>query len=81
MFLLLEIKEALIKMKIKKHIKLNKTIKSWKSILNYLKCACVCVCACVCYTTVYFILYVTQEHKTSHNGQFFEIEIYASSES
>ncbi len=27
------------------------------------------------------ILYVTLEHKTSHNGQFLEIEIYASSES
>ncbi len=55
MFLLLEIKEALIKMKIKKHIKLNKTIKSWKSILNYLKCVCVCVCVrvlhhCILYT-------------------------------
>ncbi len=27
------------------------------------------------------ILYVTMEHKTSHKGQFCEIEIYASSES
>ncbi len=26
-------------------------------------------------------LYVTLEHKTSHESQFFEIEIYASSES
>jgi len=25
--------------------------------------------------------YVTLEHKTSHNGQFLEIEMYASSES
>ncbi len=25
--------------------------------------------------------YVTLEHKTSHKGQFFKIEIYASSES
>ncbi len=26
-------------------------------------------------------IYVTLEHKTSHKGHFFEIEIYASSES
>ncbi len=28
-----------------------------------------------------FILYVTRDHKTSHKGQFYEIEIYTSSES
>ncbi len=27
------------------------------------------------------ILYVTLDHKTSHKGQFFEIEMYTSSES
>ncbi len=27
------------------------------------------------------LLFVTQAYKTSHKGQFFEIEIYASSES
>ncbi len=27
------------------------------------------------------LIYVTMDHKTSHKGQFFEIEIYASSES
>ncbi len=31
-----------------------------------------CVCVCVC---------VTLDHKTSYMGQFFEIEIYTSSES
>ncbi len=29
----------------------------------------------------FYGLYVTLEHKTSHKGQFFEIEIYASYES
>ncbi len=29
----------------------------------------------------YIMLYVTLEHKTSHKGTFFEIEIYTSSES
>ncbi len=28
-----------------------------------------------------YLKYVTLEHKTSHEGQFFETEIYASSES
>ncbi len=29
----------------------------------------------------YILKYVTLDHKTSHKGQFFEIEIYTSSES
>ncbi len=34
----------------------------------------------ICVCTVY-IYYVTLDHKTSHEGQFFKIEIYTSSES
>ncbi len=33
------------------------------------------ICSCV-----FFISYVTLEHKTSHEAQFYEIEIYTSSE-
>ncbi len=35
-------------------------------------CVCVCVCVYVC---------VTLDHKTSHKGQFFEIEIHTLSAS
>ncbi len=30
---------------------------------------------------ILLLIYVTVDHKTSHKGHFFEIEIYASSES
>ncbi len=39
-------------------------------------CVCVCVCVCVCESVC---VCLTLDHKTSHKGPFFEIEIYASS--
>ncbi len=38
---------------------------------------------CLIYTKIFFFLkqFVTLDHKTSHKGQFFEIEIYSWSES
>ncbi len=41
--------------------------------LTFIKCWAEC--------TLYVCAYVTLEHKTSHKGQFYEIEINASSES
>ncbi len=38
-------------------------------------------CAEILYKSSALTLYVTLDHKTSHKGLFFEIEIYASSES
>ncbi len=39
------------------------------------------LCKALWITSVWNLLYVTLDHKTSHKGQFVEIEIYTSSES
>ncbi len=35
----------------------------------------------IAFPILYFLVYVTMDHKISHKGQFSEIEIYTSSES
>ncbi len=55
-------------------------VKIRKKYISYI-CKCVYLCYYLCICVLYIIIYVILDHKTSRKAQFYEIEIYTSSES